>query len=384
LFSGLFSLPVAPADGAAVARQASAAVCQQASAAEFQPSATAFESFIAGSENALLRSLASAVTHRDLPYNPIVLYGAAGTGKSSVASGLVSLRRQQFDFSEVIQTTGVDLARALAHAVDTASVGDLRARHRRCDILLVDDVHRLAGKAAAQEFLVGTLDALTHRGSLVIVTLRQSPVATARLSPQLVSRLMAGVVVGLALPGPLARRELVRQAATRMRLPLSEAEVSRLACSGPASRDPFLPNPFITAARLRQSVLRLAAEGELGDSRVIAKSPRTEPSRVKSVCRQAAIAVAKHFGLTLGELKSKSRRQVVADARGLAMYVSRQLTGASYAEIGRQFGNRDHTTVLHAFQKFAAASDRDRSMRQLIEELATQIAGCPDVCEEVV
>ncbi len=324
------------------------------------------------------------MTRHDLPYNPIVLYGAMGTGKSSVASSLASLRRQQFDFSEVIETTGVDLARALAHAVDTASVGDLRARHRRCDILLVDDVHRLAGKAAAQEFLVGTLDALTHRGSLVIVTLRQSPVATARLSPQLVSRLMSGVVVGLALPGPLARRELVRQTAARTGLPLSDAEVSCLACCGPTSRD-----PFFTAARLRQSVLRLAAEGELGNSRSALSrstlsrstlaSPRAEPARIKSVCRQAAVVVAKHFGLTLGELKGKSRRQAVADARGLAMYVSRQLSGASYAEIGRQFGNRDHTTVLHAFQKFAAASDQDRSLRQLIEELAAQI-----VCEEVV
>ena len=68
---------------------------------------------------------------------------------------------------------------------ETASVTDLRASHRRCDILLVDDAHKLAGKSAAQEFLVGVLDALTHRSSLVIVTLRQSPVATARLCPQL-------------------------------------------------------------------------------------------------------------------------------------------------------------------------------------------------------
>lgn len=354
MFSGLFSLPFAPAGSANLALS--------------EPSATAFESFIAGSENALVRSLALAVTRRDLPYNPIVLYGAAGAGKSSVASGLAALRRQQFGLKEVIETSGADLARALAHAVETASVTDLKARHRRCDILLVDDVHKLAGKPAAQEFLITTLDALTHRGSLVIVTLRQSPMATARLNPQLVSRLMSGAVVGLALPGPLTRRELVRQMASRMRLSLADADVSRLACSGEKAREPFL-----AASRLRQSVLRLAAESDLGDLNSSTKSSGKELSYVKSVCRQATSAVAKHFGLTLGELKGKSRRQVVADARGLAMYVSRQLTGASYAEIGRQFGGRDHTTVLHAFQKIAAAVDRDRSMRQLVEELAGQI-----------
>jgi chromosomal replication initiator protein len=354
LFSGLFSLPFAPVDGAAVALR--------------EPAATAFESFIAGSENALVRSLAAAATRRDLPYNPIVLYGASGAGKSSVANGLAALRRQQFGFKKVIETSGADLARALAHAVETASVTDLKARHRRCDILLVDDAHKLAGKSAAQEFFVATLDALTHRGSLVIVTLRQSPVVTPRLCPQLVSRLMNGIVVSLALPGPLARRELVRQMAARMRLPLGDAAVSRLACCDKAG-----PEPFMTAARLRNSILRLGAEGEFGKRAAIGKSPRTEPSQVKSVCRQAAIVVARHFGLTLGELKAKSRRQAVADARSVAIYVSRQLTGASYAEIGRQFGGRDHTTVLHAFHKIAAAVDRDRLMRQLIEELAAQI-----------
>jgi len=182
--------------------------------------------------------------------------------------------------------------------------------------------------------------------------------------------LMSGVVVGLALPGPLARRELVQQAASRLRLSLTDTDISRLACCGEATREPFL-----TAGRLRQSVLGLAAKDELGHLAASAKEPRSEQAharqaQVKSVCRQVAIAVAKHFGLTLGELRGKSRRQAVADARGLAMYVSRQLTGASYAEIGRQFGNRDHTTVLHAVQKFAAAVDRERSMRQLVEELA--------------
>ncbi len=360
MFSGLFSLPVAPVNGADGARpDASTAV---------------FDSFVAGSENALVRSLAAAVTRRDLPYNPIVLYGAAGVGKSSVASSLASFRRQQFGLEDVIETTGVDLARALAHAVETTSVTELRARHQRCDILVVDDVHKLAGKAAAQDFLVAALDALTHRGSLVVVTLRQSPVTTPRLSAQLASRLMSGIVVGLALPGPLARRELVRQTATRMNMSLDEAQVSRLACCGASARDPFL-----TAARLRQSVLRLGAKVELGDSKTGAGPSPSDKSQVNAVCRQAAIAVGKHFGLTLGELKGKSRRQAVADARGLAMYVSRQLTGASYAEIGRQFGGRDHTTVLHAFQKIAAAVDRDRPMRQLVEELAAQI-----VSEEAV
>jgi len=356
LISGLFSLPFAPAVAADVVVREHAG----------KPN----ESFIAGPENALVRSLAAAVSDSELRYNPIVLYGPAGAGKSSLAHALAARRREQFGLSEAISTTAADLARALAHAVETASVADLRARHHRCDLLLVDDVHRLAGKAAAQQFLLTALDALVRRGSLVIVTLRQPPHAPSGLSPPLVSRLLGGLVVGLALPGPLARRELVRQAATQFHVALGDDDITRLAGCGEGAAERFL-----TAARLRQAVLRLSAKAEFGARPADApRSAADESLRFKSVCRQATVAAAKHFGLTMGELKGKSRRQVVADARGLAMYVTRLLTGASYAEIVRQFGNRDHTTVLHACRKVAEVVGHDEFMRHLVDDFATQIA----------
>jgi chromosomal replication initiator protein len=84
--------------------------------------------------------------------------------------------------------------------------------------------------------------------------------------------------------------------------------------------------------------------------------------------------VARQAGLTAGELKGKSREQAVTDARSLAMYLVRRQCGASYAEIGGQFGRRDHTTVLHACRKIQAAITRDESLRRLVEELTTQLA----------
>src|SRR4029079_3510837 len=132
------------------------------------------------------------------------------------------------------------------------------------------------------------------------------PKATARLSPQLVSRLMGGCVVGLTLPGPLARQALVRQTATQVRLPLTESDISRLACCNEAKREPFL-----TVGRLRSSVLRLSAAGEFAGPPAKPRSRQSDSPEVKAVCRQAAVAVAKHFGLTLGELRGKSRRQAV-------------------------------------------------------------------------
>jgi chromosomal replication initiator protein len=319
LLSGLFSLPFAPADSTESAVQTALRAGSNGTT----------EAFIAGPENALVRAAAAAVAAAVLPTNPIVLYGPLGVGKSSLARSLAARRRERLWLDNVIVTTGVDLARSLAHAIEMAAVADLRARHHRCDLLLIDDVHRLAGKPAAQQFLLAAIDALIRRGSLVIATMRQAPQATAGLSRQLLSRLCGGLIVNLALPGVLARQELVRQAATKTGLSLTDDNISRLAGSSDTR-----PARFATAAKLRHAVLQLAAASEFGPRSVTANSVTNsveqliadETPSAKSIVRQVSSAVARHFALSAGELKGKSRRQTVAEARSLAMYIVRQLS----------------------------------------------------------
>jgi chromosomal replication initiator protein len=354
LFSGLFSLPLLPAETAAEPVRSHASETTQ--------------SFVAGVENALIRRLATAVSSAELPYSPIVLYGAGDTGKTTVARALVALRQSQFAASNSILISSADLARELAHAVDAQSVSDFRSQFQRCNILFVDDVHRLVGKPAAQQFLLSTLDALIRRKSLVIVTLRQPPTTNGWLLPQLVSRLMGGLVVELALPGPLARCELIADVASRIGLRLTESVIAKLAqCEGGGAE------PYLSALSLRRRVLEFAAGNEFGSPKK--KHDDRESLRRKSLCRRAVAVAAKHFGFTMGELKSKSRRQALADARGLAMFVCRRVSGASFAEIGEHFGGRDHTTVLHACQKYESIICDDESTRRQADELATQIVG---------
>jgi chromosomal replication initiator protein len=368
LIAGLFSLPLIPADVPNVAARAGGGdlltPTRRTSEGNASPSA---EQFIAGPENVLVRTLADAATSDPLTYNPLVLCGAIGVGKTSLAHALAARRRERLQLTSVIATTGADLVRALAHSIETDGVADFRARHHQCDLLLIDDVHQLAGKAAAQQFLLTLLDVLTERGALIIATLRQLPQLTDGLTPALASRLAGGLVAPIAPPGSLARRALVRQVASRARLSITDDDVDRLVGDDDRLRR------FASPAQLRHAVLQLAA--------VSATPPLTtaDPLAVKAidarlVCKQAAIAVAKHSGLTLTELRGKSRRQVIADARGLAMYLSRRLSGASYAEIGRHFGHRDHTTVLHACKKLASLVTSDNATRRLAADLETRIA----------
>jgi len=354
LIAGLFSLPLAPADTPSITVRAGS------DATRSEP-----EQFIAGPENALVRTLADAVVAEPLPYNPIVLCGAVGVGKTSLAHALAARRRERLQLASVVATTGADLARSLAHAIETDDAADFRTRHHQCDLLLIDDVHQLVGKVAAQQFLLTTLDALLNRGSLVIATARQLPQATAGLMPALVSRLAGGLVVPLAPPESLARRELVRQAAARARLTIADSVVDQLA----GDHDPL--HRFVSASQLRHAVLQLAAAA---DGSVDLAAPAKTQLDSKLVCRQAASAVAKHCGLTLAEIRGRSRRQAIADARGLAMYLARRLSGASYAEIGRHFGNRDHTTVLHSCNKLAGLVVSEDATRRLAAELEIQVA----------
>lgn len=362
MISGLFSLPLARLPEAS----------GTASRAGNGAAASVFgEQFLAGPENILVRSLAAAMTSEALPFNPLVLCGPSGVGKSALAHALAAKRASHLQAKVVIATTGSDFARSLANAIESDSVADLRKRHQRCDVLLIDELHRLAPKHAAQQFLLSILDLLLQRGSLVIATLRRPPQASEGLLPNLASRLAGGLVVPLAPPGLLARREFVRQTAAQHDLGLSDELLAKLAGDESATSIPF------TAPRLRHAVLQLAA-ANLPDRPIratqVAQVLAADSPDTKAIIKQVTAIVAKEAQLTQGELKGKSRQQAIADARGLAMFLIRRLTQASYAEIGRHFGDRDHSTVLHACQKFEKKEKTDDQTRRLVAELTARVA----------
>lgn len=322
--------------------------------------------FIVGPENALVRELVRAVTSATPTYNPLVIYGASGLGKSTLAHLLADQwQRNHPAAKSVLRTTAADLARALADAADTNSVADLRARHHRCDLLLIDDLHQLADRPAAQQFLTTTIDTLTRRGALVIATLRRLPGETASLLPQLASRLSAGLIVPLVPPADEARAEIVRELATQLDVPLASDVISRLASSGRKRL------AATTVPQLRHALLESASAAEHAGR---GGSPLEDDSANSKQCfRQISAVVARHFELTVSDLKGPSRRQHVVEARAAAMYLCRSLTDASLAAVGRHFGGRDHTTVIHACQKIEQRARRELPFSRVLSDLATQI-----------
>jgi chromosomal replication initiator protein len=375
VISGIFSIPLA----ASLQSEIDAALTPAGAAPSIRKKgSTAAESheppvFVAGPENSLVRVLIEAVQTEAVAYNPIVLVGGTGLGKTSLLHALTQVREQAWPAVQGVSITAADFARSYVHAYETKSVSDFRGRHQRAGILVIDDLHTLANKPAAQQELISTLDALIRRGSLVLVSMRRQPAEVRGLLPGLVSRLSAGLIVPLSLPEAAARRAMIEQLSRQLEIPLPREVVQRLADS-PKGKRPA----FATPVQLRHAVLQLAHLAQVNasniDVQLVEQLVKQHQPETKGTLRQVTTAVAKHFQLTGHDLKGESRQQTVVRARSLAMYLCRELTPASYADIGKFFGGRDHTTVLHACRKISGQLSADNALRELAEDLATQLA----------
>jgi chromosomal replication initiator protein len=328
--------------------------------------------YVGGTENLLVRSLEQVIAGAEPNWNPVMLSGVSGCGKSLLLELFAGEFAAAFPQTQIITTTGADYARAFADACDADSIGDFRQKFGKAQLLAIDDLHRLAGKNGAEQELIHLLDALTRRGSLVIATMRHSPLDTP-LCPMLQSRLCAGLIIPVVTPKQEARREIVAALAREQQLELPLAIQERLA--NPTARG---GQSLVTVPQLRHVVLELAQRARLKksptDPNWLDELTEQERPEARAVMKHVAAAIAKQFQQSVADLRGQTRRQSVVQPRNLAMHLCRRLTGSSYAAIGRYFGNRDHTTVLHSCRKAATELAENVPLQRLIEELAASLA----------
>ncbi len=331
-----------------------------------QNGAVALGNFLAGPENRLVEvALRSIVEEKANGYNPLVLYGPSGTGKSHLAEGIAASWRVQHRRSRVVHTSAVDFARELADAIETQAVDEFRAKHRGANLLIVEDLGRLVARRSeklnTQEELVHTLDALLAEGRWAVVTAPAPPSEIAGLLPALQSRLSGGLCVPLSPPGPEARLALLQRSARSRNLDLPAPVAAALAegLSG-------------TAPELAGALWELAAPGRLDLAAAREYVGRRSRGRQPSL-HEIALATARHFSIRLSEMRGPSRRRALVAARGVAEYLARKLGNERLEEIGRYFGGRDHATVLHGIHKTEESIRSDALIREAIELLTIKL-----------
>jgi len=328
--------------------------------------------YVGGEENFLVQFAAECILERRPGYNPIVFFGPTATGKSLLADGLASQWKQSNGTTDhLVAVSGAEFAREYGHAVQTDSLEELHAKYRSAHLLVIDDVDQTARKNGAQNELVAVLDALCQRGGQVLATLKDSPPESDALPARLASRLSSGLTVPLVQPGPAARRAILKRLAAvgRISIPddvielLTERLIDKGSPSVPLLNDAL--QKIDELSRQNQEPITVPLAVQYLDSQNAIHKPQ-----LRSITKQ----VCKYFHLKAAELKGPARQQRVVRARGVAMLLARQLTNNSLEQVGRHFGNRDHSTVLHACRKTQSLIQTDPAIRRAVEELTQQLS----------
>jgi len=333
--------------------------------------------FIAGEENALVRSIAQSVLQTAtsskskpsnanpwISYNPWVIYGRSGVGKSHLARGLLGML--QAGGASTVWLSGADFARQFADAVETNSVNEARENLLQYDYILLDDLHQIRDKKPAQQELIILLDALLESGRRIIATLEKSPSESPRLLPALASRLSAGLVTPLHPPGAFARQQLIERFSEHLELDLSAPMIESLA-NNVTGTAPELKQVLLT------SLTEAEAAGEPYSEDFLAHFLGDRQAAQKPTLRNITSKVCSRFNVKASDLKSATRRQAVVRARGVAMYIARQLTDKTLEEVGKHYGGRDHTTVLHACRKTESLLTTEPDLKKLVDEITDQL-----------
>ena len=282
-------------------------------------------------------------------FNPLVIQGGVGLGKTHLLEGISASLRTRRPGMKVIQTTAEAFTNGFLDAMRTGSLGHFRARYRGAEALLVDDVHFLAAKKATQEEFLHTFNALVSDGSMIVLACDQHPRQIPKLTDELATRFLGGMVVKVEAPDPATRRSILRAKA--------------------AARGVVVPESILNyvAEHLRASVREL--EGALhsliahasmtGKKLDLALAKVALRDTIRHTARAVALkdvekAVCQLFQVEAEALKADNRARGVAYPRMIAMYLARKHTGAAYSEIGRFFGGRNHSTVISAEKKVLA------------------------------
>ena len=324
-----------------------------------------FSNFIVGKPNELAFAAARRVAEsKDVPFNPLFLYGGVGLGKTHLMHAIAHEIKERKPLRRVIYMSAEKFMYYFIKALRFKNTVAFKEQFRNVDVLMIDDVQFISGKDSTQEEFFHTFNALIDQNKQLIISADKSPQDLEGIEERMRSRLGWGLVADIH---PLTYE---------LRLGILQAKEEKLAASIPPNILEFLAHKITSNVRELEGALnRLSAFSSLVGREINLDMVQDllkdllKSSQRKVNIEEIQKKVSQHFNVKMSDMSSSRRSRTVARPRQIAMYLSKNLTSRSLPEIGRRFGNRDHTTVIHAVKKVEELRNKDDSFDEDVQLL---------------
>lgn len=330
-----------------------------------------FDTFVVGNSNRFAHAASLAVAEAPAnAYNPLFIYGGVGLGKTHLMHAIGHYVLVQNPLAKVVYVSSEKFTNEMINSIRDDKAEEFRNRYRNMDILLIDDIQFLAGKERTQEEFFHTFNALHEANKQIIISSDRPPKEIPTLEDRLRSRFEWGLITDIQPPDLETRIAILRKKAQLENMQLPDDEVMI-----------FIANKIQANIReLEGALTRVMAFSSLGDREITIELaadalkdilPANRPKLISITMIQQV--VAEFYSLKLEDFKAKKRTRSVAFPRQIAMYLAREITDNSLPKIGEEFGGRDHTTVIHAYDKIVNDLKNDPKLTTILDELRSKI-----------
>ncbi|WP_408955300.1 chromosomal replication initiator protein DnaA [Natroniella sp. ANB-PHB2] len=333
-----------------------------------------FDTFVIGNSNRFAHAASLAVAEAPAKaYNPLFLYGDVGLGKTHLMHAIGNYILHHNSNMKVMYLTSEKFTNKLINSIRYDKTIEFRDQYRNIDILLIDDIQFLAGKERTQEEFFHTFNALHDANKQIIISSDRPPKEIPTLEERLRSRFEWGLITDIQKPDLETKIAILKKKAT-----LEDLEI-------PNNVIVYIANKIKSNIReLEGALIRVVAYSSLINADItinlaeealkdIVNSPSATKKPKEITTNLIKEIVAQHYGIRIEDMKSKKRTRAIAFPRQIAMYISRRLTELSLPQIGNRFGGRDHSTVLHAYNKIKTKIEEEPNFESTINKLTNQI-----------
>ena len=329
-----------------------------------------FERFVVGNSNKLAHAAALAVAeHPAENYNPLFIHGESGLGKTHLLYAIAHQVKRKREDLRIVYIKGDDFTNELIASIREGSNAEFREKYRQAGILLVDDIQFIAGKKQTQEEFFHTFNTLYESGRQIVLTSDRPPREMTQLEDRLQSRFVSGLMVDVAPPDFETRLAIIKNKAAMLGVKLPDEIYGYIA-----------ENVTANVRQIEGTLNKLLAYrdllGDQVDEQSVGRAVRDMLQKSNEYIPSPSVIISyicKYFSVEEDVLRGQRRGRNEVNARQIAMYLIRRMTNLSLNDIGKEFGDRDHTTVLHSLDKVEKQMRTDPAFAEVVKEITTNI-----------